>query len=165
MPSLVSGALMANEDVPKILLKAGGEQNVAQAFKTFSRLDVKVANIFDIESAAKFLDYAECGQSVFTSAGKKIQRLAAKYGLPDSTADGKVVYFEISHCSFYEVSFQVEWCYLTFLHLTSILPPCILSLLEEKSKLEVGIASYQVCWTRIWEILISAHLYVPLMTV
>jgi len=120
------GALMANEDVPKILLKVGGEQNVAQAFKTFSRLDVKVANIFDIESAAKFLDYAECGQSVFTSAGKKIQRLAAKYGLPDSTADGKV-----------------EWLYLTFLHLTSILPPCILSLLEEKSNLEVGIASYQ----------------------
>ena len=80
---------MANEAVPKILLKIG-DMAVAQAFKTFSRLDVKVANIFDIESAAKFLDYAECGQSVFTSAGKKIQRLAAKYGLPDSPADGKV---------------------------------------------------------------------------
>merc|ERR1712172_230054 len=107
---------MANEDVPKILLKVGGEQNVAQAFKTFSRLDVKVANIFDIESAAKFLDYAECGQSVFTSAGKKIQRLAAKYGLPDSTADGKV-----------------EWCYLTFLHLNQFFPPASFLYLRKRA--------------------------------
>ena len=98
---------MANEAVPKILLKIG-DMAVAQAFKTFSRLDVKVANIFDIESAAKFLDYAECGQSVFTSSGKKIQRLAAKYGLPDSPADGKVVYFEISDCSYMSRIFRLN---------------------------------------------------------
>jgi len=119
------GALMASEAVPKVLLKIG-DMAVAQAFKAFSRLGVEVANIFDIESAAKLLDYTECGQSAFTSAGKKIQKLVAKYGLPDISAAGKV-----------------EWYYLTFLHLTSTLPPPILSLLEEKSKLEAGIACYQ----------------------
>jgi len=119
------GALMASEAVPKVLLKIG-DMAVSQAFKAFRRLDVEVANIFDIESAAKFFDFAECGQSVFTSAGKKIQRLVAKYGLPGIPAAGKV-----------------EWYYLTFLHLATILPPPILRLLEEKSKLEVGLACYQ----------------------
>jgi len=119
------GALMASEAVPKVLLKIG-DMAVTQAFKAFRRLDVEVANIFDIESAAKFFDFAECGQSVFTSAGKKIQRLVDRYGLPGIPTAGKV-----------------EWYYLTFLHLASILPPPILCLLEEKSKLEVGLACYQ----------------------
>ena len=95
LPFVIPGALMASEAVPKILLKIGDEA-VSQAFKAFNRLDVKVANIFDIESAAKFHDYAECGQSVFTSAGKKIQRLAAKFGLPASPAAGKVTSFNFA---------------------------------------------------------------------
>ena len=90
---------MASEAVPKVLLKIG-DMAVAQAFKAFSRLDVEVANIFDIESAAKFFDFAECGQSVFTSAGKKIQRLVAKYGLPGIPAAGKVFKFVISDAAF-----------------------------------------------------------------
>ena len=80
---------MASEAVPKILFKIG-DIAVARAFKTFSRLSVKVANIFDIESAAKFFDFVECGQSVFTSGGKKIQKLVLKYGLPQTPVSGKV---------------------------------------------------------------------------
>ena len=71
-------------------------------------------------------DYVECGQSIFTSAGKKMQKLAMKYRLPESPISGKV-----------------DWFYLTFLHLTSVLPSPILALLREKTDLEVGIASYQ----------------------
>ena len=136
---------MASEAVPKVLLKIG-DMAVSQAFKAFRRLDVEVANIFDIESAAKFFDFAECGQSVFTSAGKKIQRLVAKYGLPGIPAAGKVfIKFGIPDAAFLSgLICQVEWYYLTFLHLATILPPPILRLLEEKSKLEVGLACYQV---------------------
>jgi len=119
------GSLMASEAVPKILFKIG-DIAVARAFKTFSRLSVKVANIFDIESAAKFFDFVECGQSVFTSGGKKIQKLVLKYGLPQTPVSGKV-----------------DWYYLTYLHLMSVLPPPMIGLLEEKSELEVGIACYQ----------------------
>ena len=135
---------MASEAVPKVLLKIG-DMAVTQAFKAFRRLDVEVANIFDIESAAKFFDFAECGQSVFTSAGKKIQRLVDRYGLPGIPTAGKVFMFGILDAAFTIGLFcQVEWYYLTFLHLASILPPPILCLLEEKSKLEVGLACYQV---------------------
>ena len=96
------GEVMASEEVVKVVLKVDTEAT-QQALKALTRLGVRVAGVFDLESAAKFADYAEVGwdflnrisfytdlykslaqvgQSVFTAASKKIQKMAARYGLP-----------------------------------------------------------------------------------
>jgi len=120
------GEVMASEEVAKVVLKVDTEATL-QALKALTRLGVRVAGVFDLESAAKFADYAEVGQSVFTAASKKIQKMAARFGLPDEAV---------------QVEGKVVWLYLSYLHLSTHLPPPILAMLQEKTVLEVGLGSY-----------------------
>ena len=54
------GEVMASEEVVKVVLKVDTEAT-QQALKALTRLGVRVAGVFDLESAAKFADYAEVG--------------------------------------------------------------------------------------------------------
>jgi len=120
------GEVMASEEVVKVVLKVDTEAT-QQALKALTRLGVRVAGVFDLESAAKFADYAEVGQSVFTAASKKIQKMAARYGLPAEAV---------------QVEGKVAWLYLSYVHLSTHLAPPILDLLQEKTVLEVGLGCY-----------------------
>jgi hypothetical protein len=115
------GELMASDKVVKVLFRVDSPMAI-QAVRTLHRLGVTVRNVFDVGTAAKFMDYGECGQSVYTASSKKLNKLLDKWSIATQPGDH-----------------GQHRCYLAYLHLADSLPAPLGRLLAEKTELELGI--------------------------
>ena len=121
------GQVMASPEVVKVFFRVD-VSNVSKGLRSLGRLGVRVEGVYDLDAAAKLLDYLDCGQSIFTSPSKKIRKLISRYRIPADTAG--------------PTTCRMEWYYLAYGHLVASLPPGVAALLQEKTRIEVAIGSY-----------------------
>ena len=118
------GLLMSSSST-KIIFRLD-VSGVQAALKMFESHGFKVSNIFDIDCAAKLLDYGQYGTSLFKAHSRNIQKICSLLGLP---LEGPAS------------SSKLGWYYLAYLQLFKILPQDIVKILNEKTSLEVEIGS------------------------
>jgi len=119
--------LLGNPGVTKVVFSLG-TQGALAALRLLADSGVKVENIFELDTASKCIDFAECGQSIFTSATKRIKDLMDKFHITRETEERQGT---------------LEWYYLVYLHLVHVLPPALEEVMVEKIKMEVGMAGYE----------------------
>lgn len=115
------GRLLSSNQVVKIVFRLD-VSSVHTALNICSQHGVELNNVFEIDLAVKILDYAELGRSIFRAQSKSIQSVVSSLGL-GGQGSGR--------------GFRLDWYYISYLHLNSVMGSHLKSLLTERVEIEL----------------------------